>query len=225
MFKNTEILDSTKHHALKLSPITEFSFAKQQNFAPISYTEIISASREYAIVFPKNIDNGKNALPVVLLGLTGTNHFVDEQGQWKGRYIPAHFRRYPFILGTSEQQDTFAVMIDTDSQYLSNEKGETLFGSDAKQTETLKQVVDFLSLFQKEAVLTMELVKTLRNAGVLIDQQINNKDQAVITGFEVVDPEKLNAIDDNQFIEWRKQGLLPLIYAHLASLDNIRLLS
>lgn len=222
MFKNTEILDSNKHHALKLSPINEFSFARQQHFAPISYTEMISASREYAIVFPKNTDN---ALPVVLLGMAGNNCFVNEQGQWKGRYIPAHFRRYPFILGNSEQQDTFAVMIDTDSQYLSNEKGEALFDSDAKQTETLKQIIDFLGLFQKEAVLTMELVKTLRNAGVLIDQQINNKDQAVITGFEVVDPEKLNAIEDSQFIQWRTQGLLPLIYAHLASLENIRQLS
>lgn len=226
MFKNIQVLDSSKHQALKLDTITDFNFSRQQISAPISYAEMVTAAREYAIVFPKTADNTQEALPVVLLGLNGVNQFVNEQGQWTGRYIPAHFRRYPFILGSTEQNGTFNVMIDADSQYLSNEKGEALFDSEAKQTEFLTKITGFLSLFQQEAVLTTTLVKTLRDAGVLIEQQIQRQtggeERAVLTGFEVVDPEKLNAIDDDQFIQWRKQGLLPLIYAHLASLDNIR---
>lgn len=226
MFKNTEVLDSNKHQTLKLKPIDNFSFARQQSFAPISYTEMIIAAREYAIVFPKAINDTSNPLPVVLLGLTNTNQFVDEQGRWTGRYIPAHFRRYPFILGSSEQNNSFAVMIDTDSEYLSNEQGEPLFDSNGKQTETLTKITDFLGLFQQEAALTMDLVRTLRASGVLVEQQIqrqiNGENQTVINGFEAIDQAKLNAIGDDLFLQWRKQGLLPLIYAHLSSLDNIR---
>lgn len=226
MFKNTEILDSHKHQALKLKPVNNFNFARQQNFAPISYTEMIVAAREYAIVFPKAINETNHPLPVVLLSLTNTNQFVDEQGRWTGRYIPAHFRRYPFILGSSEQNNSFAVMIDTDSEYLSNEQGDSLFNSDGKQTETLTKVTNFLSLFQQEAALTMGLVKALRTSGVLVEQQIqrqiDGENQTVINGFEAIDSERLNAVDDGLFIQWRKQGLLPLIYAHLSSLDNIR---
>jgi len=226
MFKNTEVLDSNKHQTLKLKPIDNFSFARQQSFAPISYTEMIIAAREYAIVFPKAINDTSNPLPVVLLGLTNTNQFVDEQGRWTGRYIPAHFRRYPFILGSSEQNNSFAVMIDTDSEYLSNEQGEPLFDSNGKQTETLTKITGFLGLFQQEAALTMDLVRTLRASGVLVEQQIqrqiNGENQTVINGFEAIDQAKLNAIGDDLFLQWRKQGLLPLIYAHLSSLDNIR---
>lgn len=229
MFKNIEVLDSSKHQALKLETITDFNFARQQTFAPISYTEMIIAAREYPIVFPKATEDTQNPLPNVLLGLGGANQFINEQGQWTGRYIPAHFRRYPFILGNTEQEGNFAVMMDADSSNLSNETGVPLFDGDGKQTETLTQITDFLVLFQQEAVLTIELVSSLRGAGVLIEQQIqrqiDGKDQAAVIGFEVVDPEKLNAVDESQFIQWRKQGLLPLIYAHLASLINIRELS
>lgn len=226
MFKHTEILDNTKHRTLKLKPVNNFNFARQQSFAPINYTEMMIAARDYAIVFPKTSDDTQNPLPVVLLGLTGTNRFVDQQGKWTNRYIPAHFRRYPFILGSSPQNNGFSVMIDTDSECLSNDQGEALFDSEGKQTETLAKVIEFLGLFQKEAALTMELVKTLRASGVLMEQQIqqqvNGENQTVITGFEAIDQAKLNALDSNLFIQWRNQGLLPLIYAHLSSLENIR---
>lgn len=225
MFKKTEAVDSTKHKNLKLKPISNFAFAKDQNFAPISYTEMIAAAREFPIVFPSVTAENAHPLPVVLLGLSGANQFVNEQGQWLGRYIPAHFRRYPFILGTADQKDSFVILYDSDCKNLGNEEGDALFDAQGKQTEYFNKVVNFLTLFQQETTLTIELVKTLRDAGLLIEQQIQRQDggesKAVIAGFEIIDPEKLDKIDDDLFIQWRHRGLLPLIYAHLASMENI----
>ena len=229
MFKHTELLDSIKHQHLKLTPINDFNFAKQQILAPISYTEIMLAAREYAIVFPKTTEGESNGLPVIVLGLHKTNQFVNAQGQWTAQYIPAHVRRYPFILGNNGQTDSFNVMIDTDSPNLSTEQGEALFDKEANQTQTLKNIVHFLSVFQQESMATNAFVKSLRDADVLterqIQQQIDGKDHVSLVGFEVIDQDKLNAVSDSQFIEWRKQGFLPLIYALLASLDNIKQLA
>ncbi len=40
-------------------------------------------------------------------------------------------------------------------------------------------------------------------------------------GFLAIDEKKLNAVLDEAFLEWRKRGWLPLIYAHLASLGQM----
>lgn len=224
MFIKPELLDSVNHRKLKVKPISNFSFAKTQRHAPISHTEMLVASREYVIVFPKASDQPKEVLPVVLLGLQ-QNQFVNAEGQWIGRYVPAHFRRYPFVLGNTDQRDAFNVLLDRESEFVSSTEGEALFDDQGEQTERLRSIVDFLTLFQREALFTTHFVETLRSAGVLMEQQIqqqsDGQNHVALVGFEVVDAQKLDALDDAQFIQWRKQGLLPLIYAHLASLQNI----
>jgi hypothetical protein len=42
-----------------------------------------------------------------------------------------------------------------------------------------------------------------------------------VTGCFVVNEEKLNAFDDATFLELRRRGYLPAIYAHLMSLPQI----
>jgi hypothetical protein len=37
------------------------------------------------------------------------------------------------------------------------------------------------------------------------------------SGFRIVDEKKLSELDDATFLEWRKKGWLPVIYAHLFS--------
>jgi len=226
MFKHIEILDSNKHKNLKLTNVSDCKFASQQQFAPITYTEFDVASKEYPIVFPLATEEESTPLPVVLLGITEKNCFVDSQGQWQARYIPAHIRRYPFILGASEDKNTYHVMIDTQAPSLSEEQGEPLFTEGGEQTETLKNMTQFLTLFQQEVEKTRLLVKELRAADVMTERQVQQQEgQSMVAGFETVDKEKFDAISDEQFIKWRKNGMLPLIYAHLSSLDNIQRLA
>jgi hypothetical protein len=90
MFTSLEALDSTRHKALRLGT-TDYAFARDLTTVPLSLSEVVPASRSYPIVFA----------PQALLSLrTGGNLFVTEDGRWPdGAYVPAHVRRYPFILG------------------------------------------------------------------------------------------------------------------------------
>ena len=46
-----------------------------------------------------------------------------------------------------------------------------------------------------------------------------------IDGIYVIDEKALNELPDEDFLAFRKQGLLPLIYAHLSSLQQLRRIS
>jgi hypothetical protein len=51
------------------------------------------------------------------------------------------------------------------------------------------------------------------------DAQIDVRDgtRLQLSGFLVIDPKKFDALPDNIFLEWRKNGWLGLVYAQLLS--------
>ncbi len=42
----------------------------------------------------------------------------------------------------------------------------------------------------------------------------------LLTGLRVIEEDKFNALPDQAILEWRRQGWLPLVYWHWASMDN-----
>jgi hypothetical protein len=38
--------------------------------------------------------------------------------------------------------------------------------------------------------------------------------------FQIVDEAKFNALPDDVFLDWRRRGWLPLVYAHLMSMAS-----
>lgn len=98
----------------------DYSYARAETLAPFVFDEMSDLAREYPIVFPDN----KSDLPSVLLGLeAGKNTYVaDDDGRWVATYIPAHIRRYPFLLGTTGQAEgqdkRFLVFFDPDAPHL-----------------------------------------------------------------------------------------------------------
>ena len=46
-----------------------------------------------------------------------------------------------------------------------------------------------------------------------------------IGGIYTVDEQKLNALSDEDYLDLRRQGIIPLIYAHLSSLQQLRRIS
>ena len=224
MFERLEPLQFEQHKSLRFQPPADYRFALRQQFVPLSYTEILEAAKHYPIVFPPP-EQGR--LPVALLGLArGRNAFVDEDGRWTAPMVPAHIQRYPFILGAANAGEDFAVMVDREAPHFQGEDGEPLFSEDGKPAAVLRQVMDFLTRFQQETALTEQFVAALHTADVLVAQQVAGQRQGksgvpLVTGFQVVHQERLDALADETFLDWRRRRMLPLIYAHLASLTNI----
>jgi hypothetical protein len=225
MYKNMAPLRHKAHAELRLVPKTDHRFAQDLLLAPIVVDELAEAAREYAIVFPKGA-----ALPAVLLGVRqGVNAYVGKKGEWLARYVPAHVRHYPFMLTRTQPTDDglerLAVMMDLDSPLLSHSEGEPLFDA-GKPAAAVQASIDLLRAMRARLPATQAIVAAMDKAGILVERQLRVQGQgraeARATGIRTVDEKAFNALPTAAFNALRKAGALPLIYAHLLSLGNLR---
>ncbi len=62
-------------------------------------------------------------------------------------YVPAHVRRYPFILGNTDEPETFAIMLDREAPHFASHEGELLYGVDGAKGPALEAALALLKAF------------------------------------------------------------------------------
>jgi hypothetical protein len=206
-----------------------YAFARDLNSAPITAVEFAPASRDYPIVFAGEGDNV--TMPAVLTGLTSdSNLYVEADGQWaEGHYIPAFFRRYPFVTGEKgEGADDFNVCIDAPA-LTEEDTGIRLFEDSGENSTLLEHAVTFLADYQREVERTQALMKQIVQSGLLEAKTVRVEreggESQTISGFSVVDEERLQKLNGKALAQLAKTGALGFIYVHLLSLANVQRLA
>lgn len=226
MFKKIEPLSKTTHQDLRFAPTHTYDFASAVLNAPISMSEFTMAAQSYPIVFPL-----EGSAPLLLLSLDQKNNsYVDKNGGWKTAYIPAHIRRYPFVLANSnkDNKDNFVVCIDREAPHFNAGQGDPLFTADGTPSDVTQNAIDFLKKFQEEMKFTHSTFLELEKHDLLTEKRINiEKDgqKTAFGGFRCVDTEKLNALEDSVLASWVRNGFMGLINTHLQSLANLKMLA
>jgi hypothetical protein len=189
---------------------------------PLVAAEVNVAAQTYPVVFVGEAD----VVPVVLLGVRdGENLFVDKDGKWDAKYVPAFVRRYPFVFSSTDEGKTFTLCLDEDFAGVNTEgKGERLFDKDGERTQYLKNVLNFLQVYQAQFQRTQVLCKKLADLDLFEPMQaqvrLNSGQTLTLGGFKVVNRNKLKALPAETLGELAKADELEVIYAHLASLRN-----
>ena len=224
-YEKPVLLDRDKHRNRKVRPSRSFAFAGKANSLYLAGVEFNEASKEYAVVFTR-IAGGKT-VPVAMLGLRGReNLFVDAEGRWDAKYVPAFVRRYPFVLAELPGRSDMAVCVDEAFEGLNESDGEPLFDAGGQDTQFLQNALDFLNRYQSEYVRTEAFCKKLEQAGLLTE--MNAKADLVdgrsftMNGLLVVDEKKLLALPDATALSLFRSGELHLISLHLMSLSNMQ---
>ncbi len=224
MFETPKLLDRNVHKDLKLSPVEGIRFAEKLTVVGLSYKELVPASKCFPVVFRGKEESGQASLPHAVLSIEkDKNAFVKEDGSWGADYLPLHIRRYPFILGSIQEKNQFAVMIDETAPHFSGEKGEPLFNEDGEPTKVLENVQNFLKAYNQDVDLTLQMVKEIEDSDILKPMNLKiTKGNAGrnIRGFRVVDAKKLVTLEDKVLARWVKKGIIAMIYAHLFSINN-----
>ncbi|WP_151704829.1 SapC family protein [Nitrincola alkalilacustris] len=222
MYKKPVPLNATQHGELKLTETDDWRFASAEMVVPIVYSEIADVAREYPLVFLK----GKH-LPFALLGVEqGRNAYVDDTGRWLSTYIPAKIRAYPLTLSPiPDNPHEFVIGIDSSAPQLHKNTGYRLFEA-GQPSVYLNTRMEQLKKTRAAEQVTARLVTVIADAGVLIERFINvnqpGQEGTSLGGMLVVSEEKLNNLTHEDFAKLRDQGALPLIYAHLLSMANLR---
>jgi hypothetical protein len=229
MFKKVEPLNNTTHQNLRFAGIKSFDCAIDTVSSPLTASEVIIASKYYPIVFPTD-----GVVPVSLFSLTQKNNFyVNDDGSWKAPYVPAHIRRYPFILGGKSGDDggepqSFTICIDVEAPHFASDQGEPLFTADGAPAPLTQKAIEFLKAYQEEVKATQRFCSELDAHKVLVSKKIaleKDGEKTFFDGFRCVDVEKMNGLEDSILAGWVRSGLMGLIISHLQSLNNLKALS
>ncbi|MCK7598717.1 SapC family protein [Microbulbifer sp. CAU 1566] len=222
-YRKPVALNRENHRSLKFSPSDKFRFSREINSVPLTGIEFFEASRDLPIFFSRS-ESGQY-FPLALLSLRNNQHAqVDEDGVWQGNYVPAFIRRYPFAM-----TDNQTVCFDETSDQFSEEDGQPLFDEQGENSETLNNVLQFLTNFDKSYKATREFCAALAEQELFkpFDIQVMAGDGKPVRleGLHVVDEAKLLQVESEQVQAWFKSGQLAWVYAHLHSLGALRQLS
>jgi hypothetical protein len=226
-YSSLEPLNATQHGKMKIRPVEKSPTIAQTHAIPVTVDEFGLAQRFYPIVF----SIGDNPIPIALMGLNeGVNVFLDADGRAvdPAIYIPAYIRRYPFLLARLNQDtDELSLCFDPSSGAIGEfDTGEALFDGDQPSAAT-KAILEFCEQFETAGQRTSAFMEDLKKSGLLMDGEVAIQPEGyeqpfIYRGFQMVDEEKLRELRGDELRKMNQNGMLPLIYAHLFSLTQMR---
>jgi hypothetical protein len=225
-YKDLQPLSSVDHADWRARGMDRADFLIDQHAVPLTSDEFTSASRFYPIVFSA----GDNPVPLALMGLNeGVNTFVDEEGKLKNPvYVPAYIRRYPFLLARLRpDSDELSLCFDPTADAVGQfEEGDPLF-EDGKPTDATNNILQFCQQFEEAGQRTGMFVEELKKADLLMDGEVAIQPEGsdkpfIYRGFQMIDEAKLRELRGDVLRKMMQNGVLPLIFAHLFSLQLMR---
>ena len=204
----------------------DYRHAEHEHLVSVVAPEVSRVAAELPLVFVEN-SQGKVEL-MALLGLkANTNHCLNEDFTWNPAYIPAILRAHPFKLlpvqGGKPTERTLCV--DVDSPWVGKNAREGFFQSTATEkpelTSTLQEIANFLIELEQHRHKTNLAVQSIGDLQLLKPLDLRTINGRPIEGVYQIDEDKLNKLDDQTWLQLRKQGGVALAYAQMISTHQL----
>lgn len=225
-YKDLTPLNKNEHASWRSRTTDKAAWLVNQHAVPLTVEEFPLAHRHFPIVFTA----GENSVPIALMGMNeGVNVFVSDEGKVDpGVYVPAYARRYPFMLAKLRPDaDELSLCFDPTTDLIGAfDDGVALFDGE-EPSEACKDSLNFCEQFEIAGQKSAAFVQELEKHGLLIDGELTlgsaeMEKPFVYQGFRMVDENKLKEIRGDVLRGWAQNGILPLVYAHLFSLELVR---
>jgi hypothetical protein len=221
-YRSPQPVSKERHAAYVIRRDANYGFAAQTNSVPLNAAEFPLAARHFPILFT----GGEQAMGIALLGLRDDqNLFVGADGAWEtGVYVPAYIRRYPFIFMEAGDDGRYILCLDENAEIVAPEgEGHKLF-ENGEPSEVATRALEFCKAYQQQSDYTRQLGRQLVDYGLLTANRANvtlkSGESVAVGGFRMIDGKALDALDETAFLELRRSGALPLIYAQMFSTAN-----
>lgn len=234
LFTDLQGLDRSMHRQMRLARLVhdDHSPARGMNALFANAVEFVDLSREYPVVFvrakPAQPDStALEVAPMAVLGLQrGENLYLRENGAWAASYVPASLRAYPFALVRTEEANNYVVCFDKAWSGFSEQEGQRLFDDAGEPSEFMKGVQGYLEQLdaemQRTRLFCQKLVELELLQDMRFDAQLGNGQSLGVDGFMAVNEQKLAELPEATVVELHRNGILGLIYAHMASMGMMR---
>jgi len=226
-YSTLEPLNATQHGKMKIHQVDKSPMIANTHAIPVTVDEFGLAQRNYPIVF----SIGDNPIPIALMGLNeGVNVFLDADGRPVDStlYIPAYIRRYPFLLARlNPESDELSLCFDPTSEAVGEfDEGQALFDGE-QPSDATKAILEFCEQFETAGQRTAAFMEDVKKSGLLMDGEVAIQPEGyqqpfIYRGFQMIDEEKLRELRGDELRKMNQNGMLPLLYAHLFSLTQMR---
>lgn len=201
-------LSHTNHGNLRLTRGTFFHL-QDKPFVPVSPVEAQKAGLDLPLAFSRT-EKGFSLVAILSLD-TQDNAQIGPKGLWMGGYMPTIVRAYPFAL--AYQEDKATVLVDTESDWLSELEGQPLFEEDGSAAQVLDRLINLLKTQAPSPNRDGPILQAIDQSGVLEPWS------GISENLLRVDPEKLSGLSNEDFGQLRPA--LPVLYAQLMSMPRI----
>ena len=225
-YRGIEPLNVSQHGKMHVRTVVDMGQIGRTHAIPLTVDEFTLVQRHYPIVF----SIGESPIPMALMGLNeGINVFFNDEGQTADDiYLPAYLRRYPFLLAKLDRNsDTMSLCFDPTCDAIGDfDEGEPLFDGDQPSAAT-KAILEFCEQFEAAGLRTNAFIEDLVKSDLLMDGEVAIQPEGfeqpfVYRGFRMVDEEKLRELRGDELRKMNQNGMLPIIFAHLFSLSQMR---
>ena len=218
-------ITKSRHTAMRWRRPDSYAFTAGTAVIPLVGAELAQAAVACPIAF---IEHGEAFVPAAVLGLEpNRNIFVAEDGRWLGAYVPAAVRGFPFMLAATESGQQL-LCFDEASGFLADARdGERFFEADGTLAPAVRQVLDFLTKVEENRTVTVAACAALQARNLIEPWPIAVRaagSERRIEGLFRVNEAAFNALDDAAFLAMRTTGALPLAFAQVMSMPQLRLL-
>ena len=226
-YRALEPLNVSQHGKMKVKAIPATAEISATHAIPLTVDEFTLVQRHYPIVF----SIGDSPIPMALMGLNeGVNVFLGADGRPLDQqtYIPAYIRRYPFLLARLRpDSDELSLCFDPTAGAVGEfDDGEALFNGD-QPSEATTAILQFCEQFEAAGQRTAAFMEDLKKSDLLMEGEVAIQPEGapqpfVYRGFRMVDEDKLRELRGDELRKMNQNGMLPIIYAHLFSLSQMR---
>lgn len=224
--KQAEVIDLETHKALGWRKVVGYHFARHVTLQPVAVAEIPRVAQVMPVVFLRQGQAWRAA--AVMGSAYGDNLYVAEDGRWRGHFVPAALRVYPFALSEQDEQRLalwYGYSPEPDSGTAGGNEQWAPFFQDDGYTELLKSTLTFLQQLkrgQEAAEKPLALLHELSLLRLWREPAVGEGSEGrKLKELYCVDATRLQALDDSHWLQLRRLGVLEWLYAHLHSLHHV----
>lgn len=159
----------------------------------------------------------------VLGPVAGANIYVAGDGRWRGSYVPAQLRVYPFQLARQEGGYTLALWPDFEPESLGLE-GVKPFFEEQRWSGVVQATFDFLREVEAGIAAADDALRALQDLSLLRPWVMPGLEAGGAVshseGLYRLDVAGFEALPDEQWLKFRRLRAIPWLYAHAHSLTH-----
>ena len=193
-------------------------FAAHDSVIPLVADEVAAVALSMPMGF---IPQGDQYVLVGIMGLAANqNLLVSSEGHWLSSYMPAAYRTGPFRLATDENGDLLLCVDDDTGLITEDPAGERFFEEDGQLAQLVGDTLSLLGQIDTGRRVIENICAALIKHALLEPWPIKAGEQN-IDGVYRINETALNALSNEDFLELRQVGALPIAYSQLISMQNI----